>query len=171
MTDELKPCPFCGGKPIGPRFECEQGRYDCYSIGCDNCDFTVEGPLDAYDGKASTIKHWNTRASQLPAEDAVERVARALFDRGNIFTTKWGDCGHEYWKDLARAAIQALSKDEGLRSALEARDAVIAAMADAIDEADNIISINCGTDTPKEWDRAFRRVQRARIKLSHREDI
>lgn len=111
------------------------------------------------------------------AEDAVERVA-AIIDPDAFCEKATPDGCGTYWsarrntaREKARAAIQALSKDEGLRSALEARDAVIAAMADAIDEADNIISINCGTDTPKEWDRAFRRVQRARIKLSHREDI
>jgi hypothetical protein len=38
--------------------------------------------------------------------------------------------------------------------------------AEVLDEADRIIAINCGTDTPKEWDRAFHRFAKARAALA-----
>lgn len=47
---------------------------------------------------------------------------------------------------------------EGMRKTL-------GVFADALDEADNIIAVNCGTDTPKEWDRAYKRCAKARATL------
>jgi hypothetical protein len=48
---------------------------------------------------------------------------------------------------------------EQLKAKLER---VIAEAADALDIADNIIAINLGTDTPKEWNAAMKRVVKAR---------
>jgi hypothetical protein len=38
----------------------------------------------------------------------------------------------------------------------------IAEMADALSVADSVISVNCGIDTPPEWDRALRAVSKKR---------
>lgn len=46
------------------------------------------------------------------------------------------------------------------------RDKVIGIAADALDVADDIIAVNLGTDTPKEWDRAMRKVAEARAALA-----
>lgn len=46
------------------------------------------------------------------------------------------------------------------------RDRVIAEACAALDLADNIIAVNMGTDTPKEWDQAMRKVAKARSALT-----
>lgn len=58
-----------------------------------------------------------------------------------------------------------LSLIQSQQAEIERQARVIAEMSDALDEADNIIAINCGTDTPKSWDRAIHRVQEARTLL------
>lgn len=71
-------------------------------------------------------------------------------------------------RDSASAADVVLRAKEALQSQqaeIERQARVIAEMSDALDEADNIIAINCGTDTPKSWDRAIHRVQEARTLL------
>jgi hypothetical protein len=41
-----------------------------------------------------------------------------------------------------------------------------AVAAETIDIADRIIAINCGTDTPKEWNAAFRKFANARAAVA-----
>jgi hypothetical protein len=60
--------------------------------------------------------------------------------------------------------IEALLKERD--AALRGRDKVIGLAADALDIADALIDKHLGTDTPKEWDRAFRRVANARAALN-----
>ena len=60
---------------------------------------------------------------------------------------------------IALHALEAADRIERLEAAL-------GVFADALDEADNIIAVNCGTDTPKEWDRAYKRCAKARAALS-----
>jgi Lar family restriction alleviation protein len=54
MSDDLKPCPFCGGKDIDGKMH-KDGRVHCYRCGAD-------GPAVpySYDDKAFT---WNNRTT------------------------------------------------------------------------------------------------------------
>lgn len=52
MTEELNPCPFCGGEPI----LCE--GYKTYRITCKFCMFDL---CQHYKTKQDIIDKWNTR--------------------------------------------------------------------------------------------------------------
>ena len=55
---ELKPCPFCGGKPIGP----EMADYDGFAewwIECESCVIV----MDRF-SKTDLVKAWNTRSDK-----------------------------------------------------------------------------------------------------------
>lgn len=53
--NELKPCPFCGGK--ARRY---YGHTDLYGVVCKKCAAKIYG----YGSKASATKAWNRRASE-----------------------------------------------------------------------------------------------------------
>jgi hypothetical protein len=66
MSDELKPCPFCGGEPI-------MGAWD---VECDNPLCEVQ-PTVAGQSQAEAIAAWNRRAAPAPAlDDAVRMDAK-----------------------------------------------------------------------------------------------
>ena len=56
-NDELKPCPFCGGKPVLSSWE----LLNEYSVSCSECHAV---PGDYEDTKEKAIKRWNRRMQQ-----------------------------------------------------------------------------------------------------------
>lgn len=56
MTEELKPCPFCGNTDV----ELQESHVG-FSIECHNCDFHVGGDLT----EKSVTKLWNQRTSTI----------------------------------------------------------------------------------------------------------
>lgn len=58
MSDELKPCPFCGGPCVERQYEAYSLDSSFYSIGCAACDLYFLG----------APKTWNTRADSAEAE-------------------------------------------------------------------------------------------------------
>ncbi len=69
MSEELKPCAYCGGEA---RLDEVQHGIEFWQIGCDSmtCDFAPY--LADFDTKAEAIAAWNTRKG----ED--ERIAQAV---------------------------------------------------------------------------------------------
>jgi hypothetical protein len=69
MTEELKPCPFCGGEAKIGSFK---GSKENWAVWCESCcipcseKYTIE----------ETIKTWNTRVQ--PAVPSVEEIEREL---------------------------------------------------------------------------------------------
>jgi Lar family restriction alleviation protein len=72
MGDELKPCPFCGGKAkVGSRPE-DWGRYDAkYRIECEKCEASsgwyntrYSENLEENFYKKRAIEAWNKRSCQ-----------------------------------------------------------------------------------------------------------
>ena len=66
MSEELKPCPFCGGKPHlrepdapDPLAVTESGNVD-YRIWCEECNAMSK----SYQTKEKAIKYWNMRTKQ-----------------------------------------------------------------------------------------------------------
>lgn len=62
MSDELKPCPFCGGKPTFVHATSEDigNGYVCRTlavISCDHCMFDMTGETDE-----DAVVTWNARA-------------------------------------------------------------------------------------------------------------
>ena len=66
MSDELKPCPFCGGTNLQINAEDIDGYMAC--VRCWDCD-DMQGPASAYKyrdvekAKADAIQQWNKRAT------------------------------------------------------------------------------------------------------------
>jgi len=59
MNEELKPCPFCGGKAEIIIFSAEYGTL---TVGCTNeeCDITMG---KAFFSDEEAIQHWNRRVN------------------------------------------------------------------------------------------------------------
>lgn len=59
MNEELKPCPFCGGKAEIIIFSAEYGTV---TVGCTNeeCDITMG---KAFFSDEEAIQHWNRRTN------------------------------------------------------------------------------------------------------------
>lgn len=62
--EELKPCPFCGGKP------CESFGYGVFYINCENENCTMmvmTDPVECYSEEEynSVVKVWNTRLMKI----------------------------------------------------------------------------------------------------------
>jgi len=75
MTQEIKPCPFCGSTDIDPEgVACFKPEYKGGSVGWDKAtdDMIVHRPACNSCG-ATTDGDWNTRAEPAPLPDEVER--------------------------------------------------------------------------------------------------
>ena len=85
MTENLAPCPFCGGADIlTVEINMENGQQQTL-IGCCSCG--TKGP-STFRGEASAVAAWNSRATMAPkhrpsevvtGEDA-DRISKALFN-------------------------------------------------------------------------------------------
>ena len=70
IIDELKPCPFCGGKA------CACGNQDCYVVHCQDCGCVLEHDKEfkepefpRFKSLRSAVDNWNKREQSL-SEDA-----------------------------------------------------------------------------------------------------
>lgn len=70
MSEELKPCPFCGGQ--GDYYYIMTMRK--HWIGCSNCNCATDG----YDTEEEAIEAWNTRA---------ERTCNATYPNDSDYRT------------------------------------------------------------------------------------
>lgn len=60
MSNELKPCPFCGGEPTEEVNLVLPYEIELYKIKCENKKCTILPSTTAYK-KEDAIKAWNTR--------------------------------------------------------------------------------------------------------------
>ncbi|MBO7330062.1 MAG: Lar family restriction alleviation protein [Lentisphaeria bacterium] len=109
MSEELKPCPFCGQDvSIGPVDDCTHYWYVC----CEDCDIT----RFIFGSKQESIKIWNTR----PAEDAlkaeVERLTQALeaIAKNAEFWDDWDDSLAVIYRICRRALSDNPDTGEGV---------------------------------------------------------
>ncbi len=84
MTEELKPCPFCGGKAViaHPK-KADLFTYDKYYVQCTKCKAT-----------ASTVSAWEMR-TECAATDTLttERTAKVVHKQTDVNGMPWGKCG------------------------------------------------------------------------------
>lgn len=76
LADELKPCPFCGGKDVdeaGPSLGCSRWRIVCDDCGAEGPPHGTEQSTEYHPSEA--ISAWNTRASE--ARDVLREVLGA----------------------------------------------------------------------------------------------
>ena len=70
MNNELKPCPFCGGKAILS----EDKRYNVHSVFCNEC--YIETSLQ--NTEQETIEAWNRRVQPTFTPDELDVIARYM---------------------------------------------------------------------------------------------
>lgn len=63
MDKELKPCPFCGGKPKYLSTVRKSGRI-IYEIWCGNNDCDIGPEVTVWDDKEKIITAWNRRKGE-----------------------------------------------------------------------------------------------------------
>ena len=115
MSNELKPCPFCGGKAYIAK--------DIHSkviIGCKSCDLffgiAIEDGIELYEGWHATFpdtetatEAWNTRANVNPEKDCEElRRTKELLENRECYIR---DLEHELGYDTR---IEEVQDDESL---------------------------------------------------------
>ena len=75
MTEELKPCPFCGGEGIVDIREywpdCKRYPETTYGSGCstNNCRCELSSDEYYWESEAEAITAWNTRAEDAPDKE------------------------------------------------------------------------------------------------------
>ena len=129
--DELKPCPFCGEKPLMVHSVLNEYHSVAPKIGCSHCRYIIQAHDLAIDMDKSvkencdfedsqTISYWNTR----PAEDAkdkkIERLKAALEQIASLRNlnpemkaSKFSSCAEDdlrnFYCTMGDIAIQALA--------------------------------------------------------------
>ena len=74
MSEELKPCPFCGAKASVQRYSSGTGGPKC-AVWCDACHVGTSW-LHGDDGEARVVAEWNRRAPVAARELDVEAELR-----------------------------------------------------------------------------------------------
>ena len=99
MTEQLKPCPFCGGEAV--MLGEDDGMYQCV---CRNCE-SVQGGF--YDFPEEAAFAWNTR----PLEDALQKELDEAREAQSFLKT-------EAMLDAQRETLVLAAKNKMLRVAL-----------------------------------------------------
>ena len=73
MSNELKPCPFCGGKAISLKDK----YYHIYSVACTECD----AGTNTYGVEQAAIYAWNNRVLPPFTPDELDAIRRMFRDR------------------------------------------------------------------------------------------
>jgi hypothetical protein len=91
MSDELKPCPWCGSEAVYDSF---LGYCRCVN---DKCLFECK-PTAAWITKEGMIRNWNTRPVEDTITAKVERLRKALEElrHGNYIQANWVDTVREF---------------------------------------------------------------------------
>lgn len=78
MTDELKPCPFCGGEAETCSYYFEEKDMTVWQVRCKERPYAVEHPCYTADSftsfatEAEAVEAWNTRAERTFPDDTQE---------------------------------------------------------------------------------------------------
>lgn len=62
---ELKPCPFCGSKPVLTQdATASRDGFDEYSVSCENAECLVNACTWGFESGDKAVEAWNTRAER-----------------------------------------------------------------------------------------------------------
>lgn len=122
MSDELKPCPFCGGKAHHTRSGLDErfGYADRHEIACAGCGLRRsaiddQNPKGGYalngSGKPKVVAAWNTRTDTIPSPAALIRAALEAAAKTSLKSATFELDGY----DIARH-IRALAADPDARA-------------------------------------------------------
>ena len=84
MTDELKPCPFCGGEArVNERYRGGTANRKMYWISCSACGISQQHDnTSGYRYQSKAIDRWNTRK---PIDKVIEQLEENYScDVGNL---------------------------------------------------------------------------------------
>lgn len=79
--EELKPCPFCGGKA-----DIVSEHVDYPYIGCEDCDVRIESSDWSVTYKEDLIEGWNKRSISISEAEEFISMYRKVYNKGNIPT-------------------------------------------------------------------------------------
>jgi Lar family restriction alleviation protein len=125
MSDDLKPCPFCGGNAKRYYRADDSGWENTYWVGCtDGCGASTA----CYETKALAVTVWNTRIDTDDMADRIEELEAKLAkeieisnQRGNhiefILTPQMSDLQFQL-KDLQAQLAKAVDAIDGLLAVL-----------------------------------------------------
>jgi|CXWL01.1.fsa_nt_gi Lar family restriction alleviation protein len=83
MSEELKPCPFCGEDEARSSLVCGE-----FAIMCNNCD----GCTTYLDAEHEAIAAWNRRTPDLSTmREALDEAEKALQDSKDFILGQWPD--------------------------------------------------------------------------------
>ncbi len=94
MSAALKPCPFCGGNPVGPHMSLTLGSYKAY-YQCSSCAAKHSSSGRIYGLRnasktvayASAVEHWNRRSPPAPADEAAADIGHTAGIRAAVGVT------------------------------------------------------------------------------------
>lgn len=97
MSDELKPCPFCGNKDI-QRYNYVNEKF---RVTCRDCRNTTKD----WDGVDDAIEKWNTRVDPSPkwtyCEDALpneDGLYLVTLDSESVLIDRWATVEGNWWQ-------------------------------------------------------------------------
>ncbi len=96
-TDELKPCPFCGGEAF---IRYDESHSTAFFVGCS--DWDCFGNMMWAETEAEARRKWNTRAESAEVIALREREARLVEALRRV----------EYWLHTDAEILDAMSPDE-----------------------------------------------------------
>lgn len=94
MTEELKPCPFCGGNRFEPFHNGEHAHYFI-------CECTAESPYK--NSKEEAIKAHNTRPVEDALRERVKRLEEALRSAESFIKRRAGGGETDFREGLLKA--------------------------------------------------------------------
>lgn len=103
-TNEMKPCPFCGGEDLKVYSLHGAGAW----VACRGCG--LESPTETGVTHAQAIEYWNTRLAAEPAAGVIEALDRFAKRADDLPATARDDTMVHFRLRDCRAARAALSK-------------------------------------------------------------
>ena len=104
MTDELKPCPFCGGDAETCSYYFEEKDRTSWQVRCKERPYDVEHPCYTADSfisfatEAEAVEAWNTRAERTCKIENAGKVPENIIESETVWFCS--ECGSPIYNDM-----------------------------------------------------------------------